>query len=298
MSKNTRTLKDLNLIDNFLFNEMLLQQNQSDVEQFMKVTLEPILQRRIGKISVNGQMIIQGVDTNKRGVQLDAFIKEYTDENGENLADVTVSEKPIYYNVEPNTKKTDDCRRARLYHSKIDSYTIDSGTRFKDISDVFVIFILPYDPFGFDSMVYTARTRLIEYLDYDYQDGATTLFLYTNGKKNIPSQELKNMLEFYVSSTEDNARKANAMELYNMISKAKSNKAIEEKFMWQWEREDLIRDEALAEGEAIGRAEGENNAIIKLFLKKQIDIATATENTGMTSEDFFKMVDEYREKNQ
>lgn len=76
--------------------------------------------------------------------------------------------------------------------------------------------------------------------------------------------------------------------------------------MWQWEREDLIRDEALAEGEAIGRAEGEaigraegeNNAIIKLFLKKQIDIASATENTGMTSEDFLKMVDEYREKNQ
>ena len=68
-----KELKDLNLIDNFLFYEMV----ESEAgEWFCRYLLETVFQRPIGQIQLLPQKNIQGSDTRKRGVRLDIQIEE------------------------------------------------------------------------------------------------------------------------------------------------------------------------------------------------------------------------------
>ena len=68
-----KELKDLNLIDNFLFYEMV----ESEAgEWFCRYLLETVFQRPIGEIQMLPQKNIQGSDTRKRGVRLDIQIEE------------------------------------------------------------------------------------------------------------------------------------------------------------------------------------------------------------------------------
>ena len=50
-------------------------------------------------------------------------------------------------------------RRIRFYHSKIDSISLASGTGYEELKKVYVILIMPFDPFGENHMIYTIRNR-------------------------------------------------------------------------------------------------------------------------------------------
>ena len=52
-------LKDLNIIDNFLFNELMLQEDKEQAKEFARLILEPIIKKKIGKLEIEGQKIIQ-----------------------------------------------------------------------------------------------------------------------------------------------------------------------------------------------------------------------------------------------
>lgn len=80
-------------------------------------------------------------------------------------------------------------------------------------------------------MLYTIKNQCIENHDMDYNDGATTLFLYAKGTKSIPSQRVADMLNFIIESTEENARKANLSNIQKMINQIKSDDGMEEKFI-------------------------------------------------------------------
>lgn len=60
MSK--RTLKELNLIDDFMFGTMVAYPEIG--EKFSRILIEIILQRKIGKLKVIPQKIYQGSDIN------------------------------------------------------------------------------------------------------------------------------------------------------------------------------------------------------------------------------------------
>lgn len=93
-----RKLEELNLIDNFLFHQML---SQEDVcEEFARILLSTILGRQIRKVTIIPQKDIPGVDTDKHGIRLDAYIKDVSDELNPNMADVELI--PDIYDIEPN----------------------------------------------------------------------------------------------------------------------------------------------------------------------------------------------------
>ncbi len=54
--------------------------------------------------------------------------------------------------------------------------------------------IMPFDPFGYDHMIYTIRNTCLEVPELPYDDGARTLFLYTKGKLGNPSNGLRELL--------------------------------------------------------------------------------------------------------
>lgn len=261
-----RQLKDLNVIDNFMFNELMMQEDKEKSKEFVRSILEPIIQKKIEVVEFEGQRVVQGIDVNKRGIQLDAYVKVYENAEGEEVADVALQSKPVIYAMEPNKIARDDKLRARAYHSIIDAKILKSGERFKSLSDVYVIFILPYDPFGRDFMLYTIKNQCVEDLGMDYNDGATTLFLYAKGTKNIPSQRVADMLNFIIDSTEENAQKANLSNIQKMINQIKSDDGMEEKFMLSWEEQDYFEEQGYLKGKEEGIKENRKD-MLNQFLK-------------------------------
>ena len=84
-----------------------------------------------------------------------------------------------------------------------------------------VILMMPYDPFGYDHMVYTIRNRCEELPDMPYDDGAKTIFLYTKDKKGNPSRQLRELLHYMEDSKEENACNDTLKDIHKMVTKVK-----------------------------------------------------------------------------
>lgn len=253
-------LKDLNIIDNFMFNELIMQEDQEKSKEFVRSILEPIIQKKINKVEISGQKVIQGLDVGKRGIQMDAFVKVYRDSTGEEVTDVEIQPKPVIYDIEPNKYPGDDARRARLYHALVDSKVTKSGVKYSELSDVYVILITPYDPFGLNRMVYTVKNRCVEEPSMEYEDGNTTIFLYAYGTKEIPSQKLADVLKYIVESSEENAKKANLNNIHSMLEELKSNSKLEEAYMQSWEIEGYFTELGIQQGIQQGLQQGKCDA--------------------------------------
>ncbi len=244
-----KKLEELNAIDNFMFNELTMQEDVEKSKLFCKTILEPIIGEKIHNIEIIPQKINQGIEPDSHGIQMDAYIRVTKDENGNETRDVEVELENIIYDIEPNLYKASaEEKRARFYHSSIDSHIFKRGTDYKNLDKVVVIFILTYDPFGLDSMLYTIKRHCIEEPEMNYDDGDLTYFIYTGGTKNVPSQELKNMLSFLVDSSDDNATTEDLAAVRAMMNEIKHNHRIGVKYMHTWEREQHIRQEGIEQG--------------------------------------------------
>ncbi|MDE7253626.1 MAG: PD-(D/E)XK nuclease family transposase, partial [Acetatifactor sp.] len=169
-----RKLEELNLVDDFLVNS--LTSHQVYGEPAARCILECILGRKIGKLNVIPQHFMQGEDTDKHGIRMDVYLDE---EDGE-LFDLESDKNSKEVDVEDLPK------RARFYHAKLDAGSLESGARYGALRNVFVIFIMTYDPFGADRMVYTVKNGCVEMPELPYEDGARTIFLYTKGTEGNP----------------------------------------------------------------------------------------------------------------
>ncbi len=264
-----KKLEELNAIDNFMFNELTMQEDVEKAKRFCKTILEPIIGEKIHNIEIIPQKINQGITPDSHGIQMDAYIRVTKDENGNETRDVEVELENVIYDIEPNLyKASSEEKRARFYHSSIDSHIFKSGTDYKYLDKVVVIFILTYDPFGLDSMLYTIKRHCIEEPDMNYDDGDLTYFIYTGGTKNVPSQELKNMLSFLVDSSDDNATTEDLAAVRAMMNEIKHNRRIGVKYMHTWEREQHIRKEALEQGIEQGIVQGEEATLVRQISTK------------------------------
>lgn len=151
-------------------------------------------------------------------------------------------------------------KRMRYYHGLIDSHLLDSGKTYDTLPSVFIITILPYDPFGQNRMVYTIKNCCVEVPELPYDDGAVKIFLYTKGTEGNPGKELRDMLKYIEETTEQNITNPDIAAIHEAVSQAKQSREVGINYMKSWEWEDMIRKEATAEGLAEGREEGSANA--------------------------------------
>ncbi|MCI9068049.1 MAG: hypothetical protein HFI65_05155 [Lachnospiraceae bacterium] len=152
-----------------------------------------------------------------------------------------------------DNKKT---RRNRLYHALIDTDGLKSGEKYTSLKNVYVIFIMPNDPFGAERMIYTVRTMCVEEPELPYHDGAQTLFLYTRGTKGNPPEVLRQLLRYMENSTAEFAVNENLRRLHQIVEAVKRNEEVELSYMKSWEWEEEIRREALEAGHAEGLSKG------------------------------------------
>lgn len=242
-----RKLEDLNLIDDFLFQELISQ--KEDGEEFARILLSTILGKTVRKVKVIPQKNILGIDTDRHGIRMDAYTEDISSESDTALVDAQIVSD--IYDIEPNNKYEKESlpKRMRYYHGLIDTQLLASSLGYDKLQNVIIIIILPYDPFGINHMVYTIQNQCVEATSIPYDDGAKKIFLYTKGTEGNPSQELKDMLKYIENTTQNNIANQNIESIHRMVEKLKKNKEVGISYMKSWEREQLIRNEGRDEGQ-------------------------------------------------
>lgn len=260
MTKDKRTLKDLNLMDKFLFDEAMEDKDN------MKTLLD----------------IVLGQDTHlKYPPQTEKEFRNSKENRQIRLDVYAIDEDDVVYDTEPQKQNTKNLpKRSRLYQGLIDSNLLPPGSiDFNALNTVIIIMIMPFDLFGYELYQYTFRMKCEEISELELEDGATRIFLNSHGKHpEFVNPELIELLEYMEKSTDTVAKKCESKRIHQMherITKLKSSKEMEIKYMQKWEEKEIERQEAYAEdervGEKRGRTEGETriNKLTKYLLEQE-----------------------------
>ena len=239
-----KDLKDLNLLDRFLFAEAM-----EDSEN-MRDVLEIILGKDVVLQHLPQTEKEQRTSPAYRFAKLDVWTKDTDD---------------AIYDTEVQGKDTKNLpKRSRYYESLIDYKLLKPGERdFNKMSDVYIILIAPFDLFGEGKYMYTFRMTCQESSSLLLNDGATRIFLNTHGTNpEDVSPELVELLHYIENTTQEMADSCASNRIHKMqesICSIKSSEEVSVKYMQRWEEMEMEKDEARAEGRAEGLSEGRNS---------------------------------------
>ena len=216
-----RKLEDLNMIDAFLFNKATA--SVKNAITISKVIIKRATGLDVQNIVVETEKQIPGMNLNKRGVRLDVYLTEEDMNTGKDILRL--------FDIEPNNYYEPDLpRRSRFYQSLIDSQLLPTDAPFRKLPDIFMIWILPYDPFGDDRMIYTVKNMVVKNDQIVYNDGSNKIFLYTKGTKG-GSKELKDLLTYMEHTTFVNAVDSDLREIQEIVDNVKADSRERERFM-------------------------------------------------------------------
>ena len=185
MQKNKiKPLKDLRLLDRFLFAELM------EDEECSKEVLEIILGKDISLLSKEQTEKEIRTATWLKSIRLDVY---------------SVDEEGNVYDTEMQQNWRDDLeKRSRYYQGLLDSSLLVQGEQsYNALNDTYIIMIMPFDLFGKGRYQYTVKSFCKEDKEIEIQDGATCIFLNTHGKN---KEEVRpELIEFlnYVENTNE-----------------------------------------------------------------------------------------------
>lgn len=245
----TTKLEELNLMDRFLFDEVM--EDKEAYEAVVNILLE------------NEIELLEKPETEKefrvspelRQIRLDVIGMDV--------------EKKIYYTEMQNRNTGNLCKRSRYYQAQLDVLLLEPGSKdFNLLNDSCLILISPFDIFGRGLYRYTFEGVCKECPDLKIEDGAIRIFINTRGNnKDNFSQEFLDFVEYVTDSSDEMANKTNSDNIKLIHEKVKKIRASEKmgvKYMQLWEEKAYIRDEGIEEG----LAKGHSLTLIHLVCKK------------------------------
>ena len=243
-----KPLEEMNVMDDFMMNA--LASHPTEGEKFGRTLLSVLLQKKIGKITIQSQSVFQGDNPDLRGVRLDVEILEKSDKEGDSAV-------CSIYDVEMQNREEKYLPiRSRFYQARIDSKNLESGEKnWAKLPELYVIIITSYDPFGYDYMRYTVRSRCVELPEMEYDDGLRYIYFYTKGKRG-GNQEIKALLNYLQQSVIENVTDENTQSIHDSVEKIKQSAEVRGKYMTIGDimdyNKEIGREEGLAEGQAQG----------------------------------------------
>ena len=231
--RRIKTIDELTLMDDYMFAQVMRD------TKHLKPLLEYIL-----KIGIKEIQLIEPQKTEKegyesKGIRLDLYV---TDEEG------------TVYNVEVQaTDKQNVEKRSRYYQSTIDISILHFGTEYNKLRKSYVIFICNYDPFKRGRVLYTFENMCREVPGLRLGDETYKVSVYTGGKEEGISDELKEAILYLKDGTISGAY---SQELDDAVNSIKSNEERRLEYM-TWQLHEMeVREEARDEGRAEGLEEG------------------------------------------
>ena len=283
MKKNKiKPLKDLRLLDRFLFAELM------EDEECSKEVLEIILGKEISLLSRDQTEKEVRTATWLKSIRLDVY---------------SVDEEGTVYDTEMQQNWRNDLeKRSRYYQGLLDSSLLVPGEQsYNALNNTYIIMIMPFDLFGKGRYQYTIKAFCEEDKEVQMQDGATRIFLNTHGKN---QEEVRpELIEFlnYVENTnelqEEMFRSEKVTKIQKAVGQIKSNEEIGVKYMQKWEE----IAEAREEGREEGRTEGREQLLINQIQKKQAKGKTITQiadELEITEEEVQSVLDRIREEHE
>lgn len=248
-AKESKTLQELNLTDDFLFD--VTTEELENCKAIIELTTGLRLKSLKWK---SGQKVIHNLP-GKRGVRLD-FIAE--------------SEDGRIFDVEMQNRNEGNIpKRTRFYQALIDAPILKSGERgFDKMNPLYIIIICNYDPYGKKKYCYTFDNQCKEVPELRLGDEVTKLLLSTKGEneEEVP-KELVDFLH-YVTESNENGLPDECDErlkrLHESIREIKASADMEVEYMKMEERERIIRDE----GKQIGIINGKIESVLELLKDK------------------------------
>ena len=241
--KTYKPLQELNLIDAFLF--AVSTEKIQDAEFIAKLIIERATNEKVDQITVVPEKELTGIDIGHHGIRMDLYVEEYEDRR---LAKV--------YDIEPNKYNPAELpMRSRYSQSLTDVKLLNSGDAYETLPEYISIWILPYDPFGKNRMIYTVKNVVEEFPELLYNDGVKRLFLYVGGELG-GTEKLKDLLHYFSSSKKGNVTDAELEHLHSIVEKAKHNQKVGKRYMTLQDMIDYEKKESYEDGKAEGREEG------------------------------------------
>ena len=272
-----KKLQDLNLMDRFLFSELI------ESSEAYKIILEIILER---EINFKGEPI---AENEKRKELLGKIAR---------LDVCAIGDDNRVYNAEVQKENENNMhKRMRYYGALMTSKLLPEGTiDYNRLSDLCMIVIAGFDMGGEGKYRYTVRRMYEGYPDKEVYDGEVILYLNTKGKDTAGvSNELIAMLEYFEETTDDVALSSGyerIIRLNEIVSSIKANDEIGVKYMNAYEERMHDIQEAREQGEEIGRSEGEASKALemaKALKAKGVGIDIIAETSGLSAEEIEKL---------
>lgn len=172
------------------------------------------------QISVMAEKVLTGIDLGQHGICMDLYVEEF--EGGR---------KASVYDIEPNNYGAEELpMRSRYSQALTDVKLLGAGEHYCNLPNYISIWILPFDPFGKNKMLYTVKNFVAEDTQIVYNDGVMKLFLYTGGEIG-GNARLKDMLRYFSKSDEENAVDSELLKLHRIVQQVKDNRKVGEQYM-------------------------------------------------------------------
>ena len=259
-----KKLQDLNLMDRFLFSEVI------ESAEAYKIILEIILER---EINFKGEPI---AENEKRKELLGKIAR---------LDVCAIGDDNRVYNAEVQKENENNMhKRMRYYGALMTSKLLPEGTiDYNKLSDLCMIVIAGFDMGGEGKYRYTVRRMYEGYPDKEVYDGEVIIYLNTKGKDTAGvSNELIAMLEYFEETTDDVALSSGyerIIRLNEIVSSIKASDEIGVKYMNAYEERmhDIqeAREQGEKTGEERGRTEGLEAGIAQGEASKALEMAKA-----------------------
>lgn len=172
-------------------------------------------------------------------------------------------------------------KRILAYASKIKSYNIDKGTKYKDIKDLIIIYLTPQDIFNKGSTVYEVDMNVISDQDEEVEPwdaGLKVYYVNTVGLTNKNINQYLKLLTDKTSVSKNYRMTSNIKEL--IYAKGDINMSSE---MRKWINE--LREDGIKEG----KKEGKLELALSMFKMKLIELKDAAKLLGMSERQFMKL---------
>ncbi len=251
MSDNSicKTIKNLNLLDSFLFNE--LTENPENAKLIARIIIKRVLGWPVEDIEVETEKQYHGYRIGQKGIRLDLQVTECD------------NKKIIrFYDIEPNRYiEKFLAKRSRYYLSLTDTKLLGTSKKYKELPEYFSVWILPYDPFGDNRMLYTVKNMVVENPQIVYNDGVTRVFLYTDGEIG-GNEELHALLQYFTKTQDCYAVDEELQKIQSVVSDIKNDEEVGERYMTIEEMIEYEKDYSYEQGHIAGMSAGMSAGLI------------------------------------
>ena len=264
----------------------------------LKKVLNVLLKKEIIDVKVNGAEEYE-IETEDGKITNEATLKQAYAAKGIRF-DILFEGEKEYIDLEMQSASESIealAKRCSVYTANMVVESTDSGMRYRDKKDTYVIFLCAFDPFKKNAYLYKVRP-ICYYSEPDsdksnvikeYNSGDYTYFFNMCSTDKSMSNDLEDFFNFITNTTNyTNTEKTTELVKYLKaeVDKEKCSKSTKEVYnMCSIFIEDLKYD-AMEEGRKEGIKEGQLKSLISLFKQGIITLEQAAKEANMPEDDF------------